>query len=93
MSQQAKRPEKEFRAGSISAAIWSNEVNRSGSAIVQHSIKFEKRYQNVDGNWQQTECYFPRDLPKLQLVSAKAFEFCTLSEERADGPAETADGS
>ena len=74
MNQQ--KPIKEFRIGAISAAVWRNEETQSdGNIRVNHSVRIQKRYRNQEGEWQNTDYYFANDLPRLQLVVAKAFEF------------------
>ena len=35
MDEQAKRPEREFRAGNVTAAIWANEIEQGGEAAVR----------------------------------------------------------
>ena len=79
MSKQGNPPVEEFEAGTIRASIWRNELEQDGHAVVRYSIKIEKRYrQKQTGEWTSTDQYFPDDLPKLQLVAAKAFEYVSL---------------
>ena len=86
MTQQANTPPiKEFRAGTISASIWRNEVERNGAMVVRHSIRIQKRFRQDDGNWRNTDRFFPEELEKLRLVAAKAFEFTSLTESEG-GP-------
>jgi hypothetical protein len=73
-------PEKTFRAGTVSASIWRKEVEQNGRKVVQHSIRIQKRYRDKEGKWQNTDYFFPNDLPRLQLVVEKAFEYVALSE-------------
>lgn len=80
MNQQARQPVKEFRAGTIKAAVWKNETEQNGTTVVKHSVRIQKRFRNDQGEWQDSNSYFPQDLPKLQLVIAKAFEFISLKE-------------
>ncbi|MFC1805370.1 hypothetical protein ACFL09_00120 [Planctomycetota bacterium] len=83
MSQQATRPVKEFRAGTIKAAVWRNESEQDDEITVRFSVRIQKRFKR-DGEWQDTNYYFPEDLPKLCLVTEKAFEFTTLRESEND---------
>lgn len=79
MAKQGNPPVEEFEAGTIRAAIWRNELEQDGRPVVRHSIKIEKRYRARQTNeWTSTDQYFPDDLPKLQLVVAKAFEYVSL---------------
>jgi hypothetical protein len=82
MTQQASKPIKEFRAGNVRAAVWRNELEQGGRTVVRHSVRVEKRFRNEKGEWQTTPYYFPEELPRLQLVAAKALEFVALRERR-----------
>ena len=92
MSQQQKSPPiKEFRVGTIKAAIWRNEVQQGDRTVVQYSVKVQRSYYDQEHKeWKPTEFFFPADLPKLQLVAAKAFEFVSLNEEDIDADAASA---
>ena len=92
MTQQTNTaPIKEFRAGTVSASIRRNEVDKNGTTVVRHSIRIQKRFRQDDGEWKNTDYFFPEDLPKLALVATKAFEFVSLkkSEENSDLPTVT----
>ena len=79
MAKQGNRPVEEFQAGTIQASIWRNDFKQDGRAVVRYSIKVEKRYRHRQTDeWTSTDQYFPDDLPKLQLVVAKAFEYISL---------------
>ncbi len=83
MSQQRNsKPIKDFRAGTISAAVFRNEVQQEGNTTIRYSVKIQKQFRKDDGQWQNTDYYFPDDLPKLQLVADKAFEFVSLKESK-----------
>ena len=79
MSKQGNPPVEEFEAGTIRASIWRNELAQNGRTVIRYSIKIEKQYrQKQTGEWASTDQYFPEDLPKLQLVATKAFEYVSL---------------
>jgi hypothetical protein len=84
MSQQGNRPVKEFRAGGIRASIWSSRVDRNGKAHTRFSVRIEKRSRDENGTWQTSSTLFPNDLPRVQLVAAKAFEFIGLKETKVE---------
>ena len=85
MNQETRRPAKEFKAGTIKAAIWEDEREDQGRIVVKHSVKIQKRffYKNT-GDWHDTDYFFPNDLPRLCLVAAKAFEHIALRESEKD---------
>ena len=76
-------PIKEFRAGQIKASVWENEKkNGKGETVKYLSVNIEKSYKDKEGNWKTSSTYFCEDLPKLQLVTAKAFEYISLTESQ-----------
>ena len=90
-----ERPVKEFRAGAISAAIWTTTTIVDGRSVEQHSIRVQKRYRDArSGEWKTTGYLQPQDLPKLVLVASKAFEHMTLREvEESSSSATTPEAS
>ena len=83
MNQPNNQPAKEFRAGAISASVWRNEdPQQNGKSRIRHSVKIQKRFRNKEGDWQNSDYFFPEDLPKVELLVRKAYEFVTLSESK-----------
>ena len=82
MSPDSNAPEKRFRAGSITAAIWANKIQRNGKTVTRHSVRIQKRFRDKQGQWQVTDTYFPDDLGKLRLVVDKAMAYCLVSETK-----------
>lgn len=80
MTQQGNQPIKTFRIKGISASIWRNDVEKDGVTVVRHSVRIQKRFRQDNGEWKNTDYFFPDDLPRVQLVTAKAFEFVSLKE-------------
>jgi hypothetical protein len=80
-------PMKEFRAGTIVAAIWAEALPTNGRVAPAYSIRIQKRYRDDrDGQWKTTSYLRPDELPKLALVVSRAYEFLTLKEsEEASG--------
>jgi len=80
MSESSTQPPiKEFRAGTIVAAIWRDHGGSNGKRYPQFSIRVQKRYRDEkSGQWKTTTYFRPDDLPKLALVAGKAFEQLTL---------------
>ncbi len=71
----SNQPEKKFSAGGITATIWKNEAK--GESKSYHSIVLEKRYKDKE-EWKSTTSLNIGDLPKAQLVLAKAYEYLVL---------------
>ena len=87
MSKQNSKPIKSFSAGSIRASIWRKETEKDGQTVVRFSVRIQKQYKNDKGQWQDTDYYFPEELPKLESVTRKAFEFISVKESKESTPA------
>ena len=86
-----KQPLKEYRCGTVRAAIWRDETEDGGRLVVRHSIKIQKEYRDdKTGNWEQTNYFFVNELPKLARVAQKAFDFVELKE--SEDPSDAANG-
>jgi hypothetical protein len=80
-------PIREFRIGTVSCAVWRDEVEQDGRTQVRHSFKLKKRYRDRDGNWQDSQTYFPDDVFKAIIVFQQAYEFAMLHEKENGEPA------
>jgi hypothetical protein len=84
---QGDKPVKEFRAGSVRASIWRDEVpGRDDEPFSVFSVRIEKRYKDTGGNWQSTARFKRADLADLELVAFKAREFISLNEREPAEP-------
>ena len=73
------QPEKKFRAGGISVAVWKNESKDSkGVSREFRSVSFEKGYKDKSGEWKSTNSLHASDIPKAIVVLSKAYEYLTL---------------
>lgn len=86
MTEQGNKPIKEFKAGTVRAAIWKEDREDAGRQTVRFSVKIEKRYYDeANKEWRNTDYFFANDLPRLRLVAERAFEFIVLRGESKDG--------
>ena len=85
MSQEKKRPQREFRAGRVSAAVWKNEIDRDGRTVPQWSTKIKKTYRDGSSDgWKATDYYYPSELSDLLIVTRHALDFIRLREKTWD---------
>jgi len=83
MAEQSNKPIKEFRAGTLRAAIWKEDRQDAGRQTARFSVKIEKRYfDETSKEWRNTDYFFANDLPRLCLVAERAFEFIVLGESQ-----------
>jgi hypothetical protein len=81
MTDDNKRPIKEFRAGCIRASIWSKKREKDGRTIDQNTVRIEKRFfDEKTKEWKASDCFFVDELPRLRLVAERAFDFIVLRE-------------
>ncbi|MCB9358644.1 hypothetical protein H6503_01810 [Candidatus Woesearchaeota archaeon] len=78
---QKNLPDKRFKAGSITATVWLNNIEKDGKLASYSSITLERSYKDKDGNWQTTNSFRSNDLPKLALVAQKAYEHVMMKAE------------
>jgi len=74
-------PAATFRASPLSVTLWVNEkTNNEGEQFSVTSIVLERNYKDKEGEWQKTNQLRVNDLPKAQLLLAKAYEHLMLKE-------------
>ncbi|PIO03695.1 hypothetical protein COT48_03850 [Candidatus Woesearchaeota archaeon CG08_land_8_20_14_0_20_47_9] len=73
----ATRPEKRFRAGAISIAIWANQSEKG----TWNSIQLTRCYKDKKTEqWKSTGSLRVADIPRAIVVLNKAYEYLVLSD-------------
>ncbi len=75
------KPEKKFRAGAVTAAIWKNQTEDGKE---YSTVSFERSYKDKEGEWQTTNSLRVNDLPRAAMVLNKAYEFLSVKESGAE---------
>ncbi len=75
------RPEKKFRAGNVSAAIFTRTIEINGEPKEMLSISLQKGYKK-DGEWRNTTSLGVNDIPKAILVLNKSYEYAYSGRDR-----------
>lgn len=79
-----KQPMTTFRAGGVKATVWENEIKtKDGKTIDVYSVNIDRSYKDGD-EWKTTSSFKLNDLPKVQLVAAKAYEYLALKAKDLD---------
>jgi len=80
------RPEKKFRAGAVSATVWLNKGQKTtGEESEYRTISIERSYTDKEGKWQTTNSLRVNDLPKMAVVTQKAYEYLVFNEQDLKG--------
>jgi len=75
-------PERKFRAGAISATVWSNKTkNKTGEEVQYKTISVDRCYKDKDGQWQTTNSMRVNDLPKAWTVLMEAYKHIVFKEQ------------
>jgi len=76
-------PLKKFGAGSVSCALWENELpaqTKNGGKVTVLKATVERRYKDRDGNWKSTGSFSRNEIPLTIYCLMKAF--AAMIEER-----------
>lgn len=75
------KPIKKFTAGGISAAIWKNtRKTGKGQEFDVESVTLDRRYKDGD-DWKSTSSFKVNDLPKIQLLLTKVYEYLVTKQK------------
>jgi hypothetical protein len=85
MSQQThSKPIRKVRSGLVTASVWENPVEKGdGETVTLHSIRFQRSYQDSEGQWKNTDSFTPQSLgPLLITIIRLALEFsCKVDDD------------
>ncbi len=83
----AAKPEMEFKAGAVRAAIWMNpHQSADGKLFTSAKVVVERIYKNESGHFKSTHRLDINDIPKAILLLKKAYEVLTLKKPEFDHP-------
>jgi len=78
-------PKKTFRAGSVRATIWDNEVELPAIGKTNMpKVLIERRYKNSKGEWASSHNFNVNELAKLQAVIGKAYDYLLFGTQDDD---------
>ena len=70
-----KGPVVKIRAGTVSAALWENEINaKNGGKVTVLKATVQRRYKNKSGTWQSSASFSRNEIPLAIFCLQKAFE-------------------
>ena len=74
-------PVKTYARKGLKVAIWENEHETDNGIVTRHSVSINKRYHDAkNGEWKDSNSFFPDDLLQLRELLRKADDFIAFSE-------------
>lgn len=71
-------------AGSVSCALWENEVSTAnGRTVPILKATIDRRYKDKGGQWKSSNSFGRNEIPLAQYVLGKAFE-AMIGEKQSD---------
>ena len=68
------QPTARFRAGSISSALWENEIAVNGTTKTVLKASVSRRYKDKDGQWKSSTSFSRNEIPLAIYCLEKAFD-------------------
>ena len=76
------KPIKKFQAGTVSCALWENEISVAGkTAVLKASV--QRRYKDKDGTWKSSSSFSRNEVPLAIYCLMQAFK--TMVEGDTEG--------
>ena len=69
------KPIASYRYGSVSAAVFTDEVRKNGKTFDAYSVNVRRSYRNSNGEWVQTHTLRKADLLPASYALQKCYEF------------------
>ncbi|MCK6486684.1 MAG: hypothetical protein HUU22_15105 [Phycisphaerae bacterium] len=82
------KPVAKFKAGAVSAAVWSHEIVSNGRTMPMLKVSVERRYKDASGEWKSSTSFSRNEIPLAMFVLAKAFEHMLAKPEQDEAPEE-----
>ena len=83
----AQKPIAKIRAGSVSCALWENDINVDGQEKTVLKASLDRRYKDSNGNWKSSGSFSRNEIPLAIFCLARAFDKI-INEETASRTAE-----
>jgi hypothetical protein len=71
----SQKPEKVFRLRGLSSSIFVNTAKSEKREITYRKVSLQRNYRDDDGEWKSTNSFGRDDLPTLQLLLQRSWEF------------------
>lgn len=76
------KPSEKFKCGNVTATIWENKAKtKDGKEYSFFNVAIERNFKNDKDEWNKSSSFMKNDLPKVELVTRKAFEYLSLNKD------------
>ena len=82
------QPEKRFKVGACTAAVFANQVNTADGKAVVKNVVLQRTYRDNNGDFQHTTSFRVNDIPKAVLALNKAYDYLASEQSMSDEKAE-----
>ena len=82
-------PVAKFRAGQVASAVWRNEIQVKGQAIMVLKATVQRRYKDKDGSWQSSGSFSRNEIPLAIHCLQQAFEKIIETQHEDSGNGST----
>ena len=79
-----QKPIAKFRAGSVSCALFENDIPVNGTTKTILKASIQRRYKDKNGDWQSSTSFSRNEVPLAIYCLEKAFEVM-VSEQASNG--------
>ena len=79
----SNKPLHKLSASGIDLAIWSNLVDGPSGRIEVLKAQVERRYKAADGSYKSTTSFGINDIPRVQYLLAKAYDYILTQQAAA----------
>jgi hypothetical protein len=83
-------PVAKFKAGSVSAALWENQIQVRGTTVKMLKVTVQRRFKDRDGVWKNSNSFGRSEVPLVIFCLERAFEKMLTQEGLESEPGETA---
>lgn len=83
-----QQPVARVSAGSVTAALWENEINIGGQPKTVLKASVARRYKDRDGTWKSTTSFSRNEIPLAIYCLQKAYEKIIAEEGAQAGGGE-----
>ena len=79
-----QQPMARFRAGSVSCALWENDIQVNGQMKTMLKASVARRYKDKDGEWKSSGSFSRNEIPLAIWCLQKAFD-AIIGEQGSNG--------